>query len=129
MIDIFICILNLLVAQYTLQNAKIADSNIYLLYFVYTAGILLLCYLISNLTKQSPNLIWLWYRVSKHKNACCIYIKDVSYNMTHLFMFRFITKGQLISKCLLVVIVSTKIPTKKFHNFCPRNFKRGQIIR
>ena len=29
------------------------------------------------------------------------------------------TKGQLISKCLLGVIVSTKIPTKKFDNFCP----------
>ena len=29
-------------------------------------------------------------------------------------------KGQLISKCLFGVIVSTKIPTKKFDNFCPR---------
>ena len=28
-------------------------------------------------------------------------------------------KGQLISKCPLGVIVSTKIPTKKFDNFCP----------
>ena len=28
-------------------------------------------------------------------------------------------KGQLISKCLLGVIVSTKIPTKKFDKFCP----------
>ena len=38
-------------------------------------------------------------------------------------------KGQLISKCPFGVIVSTKIPTKKFDNFCPRNLKRGQIIR
>ena len=38
-------------------------------------------------------------------------------------------KGQLISKCPLGVIVLTKIPTKKFDNFCPRNLKRGQIIR
>ena len=30
------------------------------------------------------------------------------------------TKGQLISKCPFGVIVSTKIPTKKFDNFCPR---------
>ena len=33
------------------------------------------------------------------------------------------TKGQLISKCPFGVIVSTKIPTKKFDNFCPRIFK------
>ena len=39
------------------------------------------------------------------------------------------TKGQLISKCPFGVIVSTKIPTEKFDNFCPRNLKRGQIIR
>ena len=39
------------------------------------------------------------------------------------------SKGQLISKCPFGVIVSTKIPTKKFDNFCPRNLKRGQIIR
>ena len=31
-----------------------------------------------------------------------------------------IAKGQLISKCPFSVIVSTKIPTKKFDNFCPR---------
>ena len=30
------------------------------------------------------------------------------------------TKGQLISKCPFGLIVSTKIPTKKFDNFCPR---------
>ena len=30
-----------------------------------------------------------------------------------------VTKGQLISKCPLGVIVSTKTPTKKFDNFCP----------
>ena len=30
------------------------------------------------------------------------------------------TKGQLISKCPFGVVVSTKIPTKKFDNFCPR---------
>ena len=29
-------------------------------------------------------------------------------------------KGQLISKCPFGIIVSTKIPTKKFDNFCPR---------
>ena len=29
-------------------------------------------------------------------------------------------KGQLISKCPFGVIVSTKIPTKKFDKFCPR---------
>ena len=29
------------------------------------------------------------------------------------------TKGQLISKCPSGVIVWTKIPTKKFDNFCP----------
>ena len=32
-------------------------------------------------------------------------------------------KGQLISKCPFGVIVSTKIPTKKFDNFCPRIWK------
>ena len=31
-----------------------------------------------------------------------------------------LTKGQFISKCPFGVIVSTKIPTKKFDNFCPR---------
>ena len=30
------------------------------------------------------------------------------------------SKGQLISKCPFGVFVSTKIPTKKFDNFCPR---------
>ena len=39
------------------------------------------------------------------------------------------SKGQLISKCPFGGVVSTKIPTKKFDNFCPRNLKRGQIIR
>ena len=32
-------------------------------------------------------------------------------------------KGQLISKCPFGVIVSTKIPTKKFDNFCPKIWK------
>ena len=32
-------------------------------------------------------------------------------------------KGQLISKCPFGVIVSTKIPTKKFDNFCPSTVK------
>jgi len=32
-------------------------------------------------------------------------------------------KGQLISKCPFGVIVSTKIPTKKFDSFCPRILK------
>ena len=31
-----------------------------------------------------------------------------------------VVKGQLVSKCPFGVIVSTKIPTKKFDNFCPR---------
>ena len=39
-----------------------------------------------------------------------------------------IVKGQLISKCLFGVIDSTKIPTKKFDNFCPRNLKRGKSL-
>ena len=34
-----------------------------------------------------------------------------------------VSKGQLISKCPFGVIISTKIPTKKFDNFCPRNLK------
>ena len=32
---------------------------------------------------------------------------------------KLVIKGQLISKCPLVVIVLTKIPTKIFDNFCP----------
>ena len=35
------------------------------------------------------------------------------------YVHHVITKGQLISKCLLGVIVWTKIATKKFDNFCP----------
>ena len=31
-----------------------------------------------------------------------------------------LAKGQVISKCPFGVIVSTKIPTEKFDNFCPR---------
>ena len=53
--------------------------------------------------------------------ACCYH--------TELRLFFHLSKGQLISKCPIGVIVSTKIPTKKFDNFCPRNLKRGQIIR
>ena len=34
-----------------------------------------------------------------------------------------LAKGQLISKCPFGVIVSTKITTKKFDNFCPRTCK------
>ena len=37
------------------------------------------------------------------------------------------TKGQLISKCPLGVIVWTKIPTKKFPRFLPQPLRRGQI--
>ena len=37
----------------------------------------------------------------------------------HIRVIHHKIKGQLISKCLLGVIVSTKIPTKKFDNFCP----------
>ena len=36
-------------------------------------------------------------------------------------------KGQLISKCLFGLIVSTKTPTKEFDNFCPCNLKSGEI--
>ena len=36
-------------------------------------------------------------------------------------------KGQLISKCPFGVIVSTKIPMKKFDKFCPRIWKSGHI--
>jgi hypothetical protein len=38
-----------------------------------------------------------------------------------------LAKGQLISKCPFGVIASTKIPTKKFDNFCPRILKSGEI--
>ena len=37
------------------------------------------------------------------------------------------TKGQLISKCPLGVIVWTKIPTKKLPRFLPKPLRRGQI--
>ena len=37
------------------------------------------------------------------------------------------TKGQLISKCSLGVIVWTKIPTKKLPRFLPKPLRRGQI--
>ena len=39
---------------------------------------------------------------------------------TQTYILSILTKGQLISKCPFGVIVSTKIPTKKFDNFCPR---------
>ena len=35
------------------------------------------------------------------------------------FLSSMSTKGQLISKCPFGSIVWTKIPTKKFDNFCP----------
>ena len=38
-----------------------------------------------------------------------------------------LTKGQLISKCTLGVILQTKIPTKFFPGFLPQPLKRGQI--
>ena len=37
------------------------------------------------------------------------------------------TKGQLISKCPFVAIVSSKIPTKCFQGFLPLPLKSGQI--
>ena len=40
---------------------------------------------------------------------------------------KIVAKGQLISKCLLGVIVLTKIPTKKFDKFCPRILKSCEI--
>ena len=40
-----------------------------------------------------------------------------------IYIYFFFTNGQLISKCPLGVIVSTKIPTKKFDNFCPGIWK------
>ena len=45
------------------------------------------------------------------------FLKDF---LTHLFSKAALTKGQLISKCPLGVIIWTKIPTKKFDKFCPR---------
>ena len=38
------------------------------------------------------------------------------------------TKGQLISKCPFGVIVSTKIPTKKFDKFCPTH-SRAEFVK
>ena len=46
-----------------------------------------------------------------------IIIRDRSRFLCKLGTF---SKGQLISKCPFGVIVWTKIPTKKFDNFCPR---------
>ena len=37
------------------------------------------------------------------------------------------SKGQLISKCPIGVIVSTKIPTKKFDKFCPTH-SRAEFV-
>ena len=37
-------------------------------------------------------------------------------------------KGQLISKCPFGVIVSTKIPTKKFDKFCPTH-SRAEFVK
>ena len=55
----------------------------------------------------------------------------ISYNLTPLSLYGHIkqritlvksqtSKGQLISKCSFGVFVWTKIPSKKFDNFCPR---------
>ena len=38
------------------------------------------------------------------------------------------SKGQLISKCLYEVVIWTKIPTKRFDNFCPER-ARAEIIK
>ena len=59
--------------------------------------------------------------------------KEVMFKSKHKLDFGFVSmdqrwvpldkdtrKGQLISKCPFGVIVSTKIPTKKFENFGPR---------
>ena len=48
-----------------------------------------------------------------------VLIGNLSCEFVHFMNFFKIPKGQLISKCLLGVIISTKIPTKKFDNFCP----------
>ena len=37
------------------------------------------------------------------------------------------TKGQIISECPYDIIVSPKIPTKKFPRFLPQPLRRGQI--
>ena len=42
-------------------------------------------------------------------------------------VFLILPKGQLISECPFGVIVSTKIPTKKFDKFCPRILKSCEI--
>ena len=39
------------------------------------------------------------------------------------FKFSWVFKGQLISKCIFGVIVSTKIATKYCKDFCPENFE------
>ena len=38
------------------------------------------------------------------------------------------SKGQLISKCPIGVIVSTKIPTKKIDKFCPTH-SRAEFVK
>ena len=59
-------------------------------------------------------MVWWCERKSKIIGACCA-------KLFHSFdAVRWSLKGQFISKCLLGVIVSTKIPTEKFDKFCFR---------
>ena len=69
-------------------------------------------------------------------NVCPIFVKNPNQlkiqkkknNKQHKSYFTgCIDKGQLISKCPFGVIVSTKIPTKKFDKFCPRILKSCEI--
>ena len=57
---------------------------------------------------------WAWWCVSGKFDLILSTWKNVNMNIDQ------IAKGQLISKCPFGVIISTKIPTKKFDNFCPR---------
>ena len=70
---------------------------------------------VRYLSQSNPQLIFLPHKIFKknrfmpnlHKKSCMVS-----------------TKGQLISKCPFGVIVSTKIPTNFFMDFCPISKKR-----
>ena len=73
--------------------------------------------------------LYLYFMVLKYMQLLTfiIYGKPIAFlcitNIDYIWWKLNTVKGQLISKCPFGVIVSTKIPTKKFDNFCPRIWK------
>ena len=83
--------------------------------------------------RHSKKTFWLWN--SRRKKQLTAEFSGLKFSVGSPTFYPFSDlilkygpKGQLFSKCPFGVFVWSKIPTKEFYKFLPKNLKRGQII-